>query len=63
MARLSLFWDFWMRKTIKKVIMVVPVLITSCQFSEWWNTGPVQGPYDDACKGEKALPGAGYLTQ
>src|SRR5690242_6971163 len=30
-----------MRKTIKKVMTVVPVLITSCQVSLNWNTGPV----------------------
>jgi hypothetical protein len=30
-----------MRKTMRKVMMVVPVLITSCQVSEKWNTGPV----------------------
>src|ERR1700749_5009249 len=37
----SLFCDFWIRKTIKKVIMVVPVLIINCQVSEYLNTGPV----------------------
>src|SRR5688572_2357339 len=30
-----------MRNTIRKVTMVVPVLMTSCQVSEKWNTGPV----------------------
>lgn len=30
----SLFCDLWIRKTIKNVTMEVPVLITSCQFSE-----------------------------
>src|SRR6218665_2466823 len=30
----SLFCAFWIRNTIKKVTIVVPVLITSCQFSE-----------------------------
>ena len=30
-----------MRNTIKNVIMVVPVLMTSCQVSEKWNNGPV----------------------
>ena len=31
----------WIRKTIKKVTIVVPVLITSCQISEKPNIGPV----------------------
>src|SRR4051812_19324419 len=30
-----------MMNTIRKVIMVVPVLITNCQVSEKWNSGPV----------------------
>jgi hypothetical protein len=30
-----------MRNTIKKVIIVVPVLITSCHVSEKWKSGPV----------------------
>src|SRR6476646_939728 len=30
-----------MRKTIRNVTMVVPVLITSCQVSEKWKNGPV----------------------
>jgi hypothetical protein len=30
-----------MRNTIRKVIIVVPVLITSCQVSENWKSGPV----------------------
>jgi hypothetical protein len=29
-----LFWDRWMRNTIRKVTTVVPVLITSCHVSE-----------------------------
>ena len=33
-ALASRFWVFWMRKTIRKVTIVVPVLMTSCQFSE-----------------------------
>src|SRR5256885_897200 len=37
----SRFWVAWMRKTIRKVTMVVPVLITSCQLSEKPNTGPL----------------------
>ena len=31
-----------MRNTIRKVTMVVPVLMTSCQVSEKWNNGPVK---------------------
>ena len=31
----------WMRNTIRKVTMVVPVLMTSCQVSEKSKTGPV----------------------
>ena len=33
-AALSRFWVFWIRNTIRKVTMVVPVLITNCQVSE-----------------------------
>jgi hypothetical protein len=40
MAKVSRFWVFWMRKTIKKVTMVVPVLITSCQVSLKLKNGP-----------------------
>jgi len=39
-ATVSRFWVFWIRKTIRKVMMVVPVLITSCQVSEKPKTGP-----------------------
>lgn len=35
-----LFWLFWISNTIKNVMMVVSVLITNCQFSEKWNSGP-----------------------
>jgi hypothetical protein len=37
----SRFWVFWIRKTIRKVAMVVPVLITSCHVSENPKSGPV----------------------
>src|SRR4051812_24651666 len=40
-ARASRFWVFWIRKTIRKVTIVVPVFITSCQVSEKWKIGPV----------------------
>ena len=30
----SRFCEFWIRNTIRKVMIVVPVLITSCQVSE-----------------------------
>src|SRR5437870_11931059 len=40
-ARASLFWVFWIRKTIRNVTIVVPVLITSCQVSEKPNYGSV----------------------
>src|ERR1044071_3532313 len=30
-----------MRKTIRRVTMVVPVLMTSCQVSEKWKIGPL----------------------
>src|SRR3954452_22268822 len=36
----SRFCEFWIRNTIRKVMMVVPVLITSCQVSE----NPKKGP-------------------
>jgi hypothetical protein len=32
---------FWIRKTIRKVTIVVPVLIISCHVSEKWKMGPV----------------------
>ncbi|MNX89065.1 hypothetical protein D3C86_1210640 [compost metagenome] len=41
MAAASRFWVFWIRKTIRKVMMVVPVLITNCQVSLNLKTGPV----------------------
>src|SRR5689334_16405139 len=41
MASESLFWERWIRNTIRKVTMVVPVLITSCHVSEKWKIGPV----------------------
>src|SRR3954465_11073278 len=41
MAALSLVCEFWIRKTIKNVTMVVPVLMTNCQVSEKPNNGPV----------------------
>jgi len=34
MAALSRFCEFWMRKTIRNVSIVVPVLITNCHVSE-----------------------------
>ena len=37
----SRFWVFWIRNTIRKVMMVVPVLITSCQVSLNPKIGPV----------------------
>ncbi len=33
-AAASRFCEFWIRNTIRKVTMVVPVLMTSCQVSE-----------------------------
>ena len=38
---MSRFWVFWIRKTIKKVTIVVPVLMTSCHVSENPKIGPV----------------------
>ena len=32
-ASVSRFWVFWIRKTIRNVMIVVPVLITSCHVS------------------------------
>src|SRR3569832_358869 len=40
-AALSRFWVAWIRNTIRKVTMVVPVLITNCQVSLKPNRGPV----------------------
>jgi hypothetical protein len=36
----SRFCVFWIRNTIRKVTIVVPVLMTSCQLSLQPNTGP-----------------------
>src|ERR1700737_249014 len=36
----SRFCAFWIRKTIKNVTIVVPVLMTSCQLLEKWQAGP-----------------------
>src|SRR4051812_29462176 len=38
----SLFCERWIRNTIRNVTMVVPVLMTSCQVSEYLNIGPVR---------------------
>ena len=38
---MSRFCVFWIRNTIKKVTIVVPVLMTNCHVSENWKTGPV----------------------
>ncbi len=40
-ASVSRFWVFWMRKTMRKVTMVVEVLITSCQVSLKSKNGPL----------------------
>src|SRR5262245_58757543 len=40
MASDSLLCDRWIRNTITKVMMVVLVLITSCQVSDQWANGP-----------------------
>ena len=40
-ASVSWFCVFWIRNTIRKVTIVVPVLITSCQVSLNLNSGPV----------------------
>lgn len=39
-ATLSRFCKFWIRKTIRKVTIVVPVLMTSCYVSENRKRGP-----------------------
>jgi hypothetical protein len=36
----SRFCEFWIRNTMRKVMMVVPVLMVSCQTSEKPKTGP-----------------------
>ena len=41
MAAPSRFWVFWIRNTIKKVTIVVPVLITNCHVSEKPKKGPL----------------------
>ena len=41
MATASRFWVFWIKNTMRKVTMVVPVLMTSCHVSEKWKMGPV----------------------
>ncbi len=42
----SRFWVFWSKKTIRKVMIVVLVLMTSCQVSENLKIGPVM-PHKD----------------
>src|SRR5690349_8033941 len=41
MASVSRFWELWIRKTMRKVTMVVAVLMTSCQVSLKPKRGPV----------------------
>jgi hypothetical protein len=41
MAALSRFCEFWIKNTIRKVTIVVPVLITSCHVSEKPKSGPL----------------------
>jgi hypothetical protein len=41
MAAPSRFCVFWIKKTIRNVMMVVPVLMISCHVSEKPNSGPV----------------------
>src|SRR5215813_9230649 len=41
MARLSRFCVFWIRKTMRNVTIVVPVLMTNCHVSLKPKTGPV----------------------
>jgi hypothetical protein len=40
-ASASRYWVFWIKKTIRNVTIVVPVLITSCQVSLNRKIGPV----------------------
>ena len=40
-ARVSRFCVAWMRNTMRKVTTVVPVLMTSCQVSLKWKSGPL----------------------
>jgi hypothetical protein len=40
-AAVSLFCEDWMTNTIQNVTTVVPVLMTSCQLSEKWKSGPL----------------------
>ena len=37
----AIFWVFWIRNTIKKVTIVVPVLMTNCHVSEKPKNGPL----------------------
>ena len=41
MALVSQFWVFWIRNTIRRVMIVAPVLITNYHVSEKPNKGPV----------------------
>ena len=41
MASVSLFWDRWIRNTIRNVTIDEAVFMTSCQVSDQRNTGPV----------------------
>src|SRR4051812_17592502 len=58
-AIVSRFWVFWIRNTIRNVMMVVEVLITSCQVSLKPNIGPLRAQTSTsaiATKNETGLP-------
>src|SRR4051794_28963995 len=60
MAAPSRFWVFWIKNTIKKVTMVVPVLMINCQVSENPNSGPVTAHTTDKID-KRFLPGRGIF--
>src|SRR5690606_15302458 len=56
-AAASRFCEFWIRKTIRKVTIVVPVLMTSCQVSEKPNTGPVTAQVSTTARARRKAAG------
>ena len=52
----SRFCVFWIRKTIRNVTIVVPVLITSCHVSEKSKIGPEIRPHQHDRDGDDERP-------
>ena len=55
----SRFCVFWIRNTIRNVMIVVPVLMTSCQVSLKPKSGPVSAPEHDDARPQRRRRSAG----